>query len=133
MSATKRLLLGDVAAYHGTQAVRAAEVKCECGSGPCSVEHWLFDCPMPNARAQRSVLLYEVKRLGRKLEALDGSKEHAATLITAQALMVQHGGGTPERKVAGRWCVGCIPEPVVSDKERRAAWPLKRWRSVPRV
>ena len=68
---------------------------------------------------RRAVLLHEVKRLGRKLEVLNGGKEHAATLLTAQALMGQHIGGTPERKVAFRWCVGCIPGPVVADKEAR--------------
>ena len=34
-------------------------------------------------------------------------------------MMGQHIGGTPERKVAIRWCVGCIPEPVGADKEAR--------------
>ena len=33
--------------------------------------------------------------------------------------MGQHIGGTPERKVATRWCVGCIPGPVGADKEAR--------------
>lgn len=33
--------------------------------------------------------------------------------------MSQHIGGAPERKVAIRWCVGCIPEPVGADKEAR--------------
>ena len=36
------------------------------------------------------MLLHDVKRLGRKLEVLNGGKEHAATLTTAQALMGQH-------------------------------------------
>ena len=46
---------------------------------------------------------------GAELVVLDGGKEHAATLLTAQALMGQHARGTSERKVAFRWCVGCIP------------------------
>ena len=65
------------------------------------------------------MLLHDVKRVGCKLQVLDGGKEHAATLLTAQALMGQHTRGTPERKVAFRWCVGCIPRPVVADKEAR--------------
>ena len=115
----KRLTLGDEAAFHGAQLDRAAGVTCGCKAGPCSTDHWLFDCTLPAASARRAVLLHEVKRVGYKLEVLNGGKEHAATLLTAQALMGQHIGGTPERKVAFRWCVGCIPRPVVADKEAR--------------
>ena len=46
---TKRLLLGDDARYEGAQAVRASEVLCKCGNGPCSTAHWFFDCTLPVA------------------------------------------------------------------------------------
>ena len=63
-------------------------------------------CPLPNANgARRFILLYEVNRLGRELEALDGGKKHTATLITAQALMGQHVGGTHPR---GRLLAGGV-------------------------
>ena len=115
----KRLTLGDEAAFHGAQMDRATRVCCVCNAGPCSTDHWLFDCTLPAAAARRFALLHDVKRVGCRLQVLDGGKEHAATLLTAQALMGQHARGTVERKVAFRWCVGCIPRPVVADKEAR--------------
>jgi len=44
LAQTKRLLLGDEAFQHGALAIRAGEVRCQCGQGPCSTEHWLFEC-----------------------------------------------------------------------------------------
>ena len=116
----KRLTLGDEAAFHGAQMDRATRVCCGCNAGPCSTDHWLFDCTLPAAAARRFALLHDVKRVGCRLQVLDGGKEHAATLLTAQALMGQHARGTAERKLAFRWCVGCIPRPVESDKEARS-------------
>ena len=116
----KRLTLGDEAAFHGAQMDRATRVCCGCNAGPCSTDHWLFDCTLPAAAARRFALLHDVKRVGCRLQVLDGGKEHDATLLTAQALMGQHARGTAERKVAFRWCVGCIPRPVVTDKEARS-------------
>ena len=120
LAQTKRLLLGDEAFQHGALAIRAGEVRCHCGLGPCSTEHWLFECRAASAVAHRSTLLHEVRRAGRELELLNGGVEHGATLITARTLMGDHSKGSAERKVALRWLVGCIPKPLKVDKDVRS-------------
>ena len=120
LAQTKRLLLGDEAFHHGALARRAGEVKCHCGLGPCSTEHWLFECKAASAVVHRSTLLHEVRRVGRALELLNGGVEHEATLCTARTLMGDHSKGSAERKVAIRWLVGCIPKPQKVDKDARS-------------
>ena len=118
---TKRLLLGDDARYEGAQAVRASEVLCKCGNGPCSTAHWFFDCTLPVAVVHRGLLLHKVRETGRVLELSDdGGREHGPTVIIALALRRADTLGVIERRVAFRWLVGCIPRPLASTAEAKA-------------
>ena len=116
---TKRLFLGDADSYEGECGERARAVKCRCGHGPFSTEHWLFDCCLPVAREQRAGLIERLDEVNFSLAVLDGGRQHEAT-ANALAMLRGHGGGEAEkRQRAFRWLVGCIPKPRVSNKTVR--------------
>jgi hypothetical protein len=66
---TRRLLLGDAASYKGNCGARARALKCKCGRGMCSSEHWMFDCCLPVAKEQRGLVAELVEDLGAALAA----------------------------------------------------------------
>ena len=116
---TRRLLLGDVAYYEGACGARAAAVRCGCGRGACSSEHWMFDCCLPVAKEQRSLVADAVEELGSML-ASEG-KQHRPTEVTAMVLRGRAGENGELRQTALRWLVGCIPKPEGAGKEARSA------------
>ena len=115
----RRLLFGDAASYEGRCGARAQAVKCRCGTGFCSTEHWLFDCCLPVAREQRAALVEKVSEVGATLAAMDSGRQHEATASTVRVLRGQAGDNAEARGVAFRWLVGCIPKPRASSKEAR--------------
>ena len=116
---TRRLLLGDEAYYEGACGARAAAVRCACGRGACSSEHWMFDCCLPAAEEQRGLVADAVEELGSML-ASEG-KQHRPTEVTATVLRGRAGENGALRQTAFRWLVGCIPEPEGAGKEARSA------------
>ena len=118
---TGRLLLGDAASYEGSCGERARRVRCECGHGICSSEHWMFDCCLPAAREQRDRVTERVEEVGIALAKGEGGREHGATATTLGVLRGQGEVGAEERLVAMRWLVGCIPEPATAGKGARLA------------
>ena len=75
---TRRLLVGDETYFEGERADRAREVKCKCDGGCCNVTHWLFECNLRAARAQRAALREQVAVLASHLAASDGGRPDAA-------------------------------------------------------
>ena len=116
---TKRLLLGDEAYYEGACGARAAAVRCGCGHGACSSEHWMFDCCLPVAKEQRSLVADAVEELGSML-ASEG-KQHRPTEVTVMVLRGRAGANGELRQTAFRWLVGCIPKPEGAGEEARSA------------
>ena len=116
---TRRLFLGDVASYEGECGERARAVKCRCGHGPFSAEHWLFDCCLPAAKEQRAGLIERLDDVNFTLAVLDGGRQHEATANALAVLRGQEGAEAEKRHRAFRWLVGCIPKPRVSNKTVR--------------
>ena len=118
---TRRLLLGDAASYEGGCGERARRVRCECGHGICSSEHWMLDCCLPAAREQRDRVAERVDEVGVALAKGEGGRQHGATATTLGVLRGQGEVGADERLVAMKWLIGSIPEPATAGKGARLA------------
>ena len=118
---TRRLLLGDAASHEGDCGERARRVRCKCGHGICSSEHWMFDCRLPAARERRERVAERVDEVGIALAKGEGGRQHSATATTLEVLRGQEGVGADERLVAMKWLVGSIPEPAGAGKGARLA------------
>jgi len=79
----------------------------------------MFDCCLPTAEEQRSIVADAVEELGSML-ASEG-KQHRPTVVTATVLRGRAGENEALRQTAFRWLVGCIPEPEGAGKEARNA------------
>ena len=115
---TRRLLVSDEAFFEDERAVRAQRVECRCGRGPCDTAHWLFDCCLPTARAQRAAVVTGVKKVALALAALDGGKPHCGTDEVAREVEGPSGGGDARAR-AHSWLLGCMPKPEVESRSAR--------------